>query len=259
MRFIMNHEKKNKKYILHNFLIFVFWILIWQLASMLIGQELLFASPVSVLLSLNQMIKRYNFWLSIGTTLYKIGIGFLLGFLSGCMLGMISHFQNWFKILLNPIIALMKSMPIASFVVIILVWMGSKNLSIVISYFVVFPMIYLSILEGFHSVPKEMIELSIIFQISYFKKIVYIYGIYAYPSLISASKIALGMCWKAGVAGEMIGTPKNSIGEHLYLSKLYLSTSEVFAWTIVILLISYAFEKIVLYLLDRLSKKRWRL
>ena len=39
-----------------------------------------------------------------------------------------------------------------------------------------------------------------------------------------------------------------SIGERLYLSKIYLSTAELFAWTLTIILISTLFEKLILFL-----------
>ena len=63
--------------------------------------------------------------------------------------------------------------------------------------------------------------------------------------------MALGICWKSGVAAEVIGLPDGSIGDALYRAKITLSTGELFAWTFVIILLSAGFEKLLLALLDK--------
>ena len=63
--------------------------------------------------------------------------------------------------------------------------------------------------------------------------------------------VALGICWKSGVAAEVIGLPDGSIGDALYRAKITLSTGELFAWTFVIILLSAGFEKLFLALLDK--------
>ena len=57
----------------------------------------------------------------------------------------------------------------------------------------------------------------------------------------------------------MIGIPDHSIGEKLYNAKVYLNTSELFAWTLVIVLASLLFEKIFLAVLDGLTAKLERM
>jgi ABC-type transporter Mla maintaining outer membrane lipid asymmetry ATPase subunit MlaF len=74
----------------------------------------------------------------------------------------------------------------------------------------------------------------------------YIYRPALKPFLYSGMKISLGMCWKSGVAAEVIGIPDYSIGERLYLSKIYLDTAGVFAWTAIVILLSVLFEKLIL-------------
>ena len=71
------------------------------------------------------------------------------------------------------------------------------------------------------------------------------------PYFLSACRLSLGMCWKAGVAAEVIGVPSGSIGEKLYNAKIYLNTPDLFAWTIVIIVISFVFEKCFLGIVSR--------
>lgn len=73
------------------------------------------------------------------------------------------------------------------------------------------------------------------------------------PFFISACSVSLGLCWKSGIAAEVIGLPKGSIGEKLYQAKIFLNTGELFAWTLVIIIVSIVFEKLFIYLLKKLQ------
>ena len=74
------------------------------------------------------------------------------------------------------------------------------------------------------------------------------------PAFRQGCSVALGICWKSGVAAEVIGLPNGSIGDALYRAKITLSTGELFAWTFVIILLSAAFEKLFLRALDAVSR-----
>jgi len=62
------------------------------------------------------------------------------------------------------------------------------------------------------------------------------------------------LAWKAGVAAELIGYPAGSMGEQLYYSKFFLETDTLFAWTVVIIILSVSFEKLFLLLLKLIFK-----
>lgn len=86
------------------------------------------------------------------------------------------------------------------------------------------------------------------------KRVRYLYVPAALPYFRSACTVGLGLCWKSGVAAEVIGLPNGSIGDALYRAKITLSTGELFAWTFVIILLSAAFEKLFLRALDAVSR-----
>ena len=83
------------------------------------------------------------------------------------------------------------------------------------------------------------------------KKLQFIYLSQVMPYAVTACKLGLGLCWKAGIAAEVIGIPTGSIGEKLYKAKVYLETPDLFAWTIVIIAVSVGFEKIFMFALRR--------
>jgi NitT/TauT family transport system permease protein len=150
---------------------------------------------------------------------------------------------------------LIKAMPVASFIILALLWINSSNLSVLISFLMVIPIIYSNVKLGLKSADEKLLQMAKVYQISRRKKIIAIYIPAVTPYFIAAVSVGLGFCWKAGIAAEVIGNPVGSIGNRLYEAKLYLMTEELFAWTTVIIIISILFENVVMSLLRRLQQE----
>lgn len=245
----MKHSIIKDKNIIIKIIVLAFWLLIWQIASTVIGEEILLVPPFSVLKTLLILIKTSNFWTSILFSISRIITGFLLAVILGIILATLSYKFILIKELLNPLIIVIKSTPVASFVILALVWISSKNLSIFASFLMVIPIVYTNILEGLVNVDNKLIEMVYVFKVTPIKKIIYIYIPQLMPFFISACSLSLGLCWKSGIAAEVIGVPTGSIGENLYQAKIFLNTDELFAWTFVIIIVSIIFEKIMLYII----------
>ena len=153
--------------------------------------------------------------------------------------------------LLAPALLAIKSIPVASFIILVLVWVPSRNLSVVISFLMVAPIVYQNVLGGISNMDHKLTEMADVFQVPFARRLRYLYLPQVAPFFRSACAVGLGLCWKSGVAAEVIGLPDGSIGERLYEAKVYLDTPDLFAWTLVIVLVSIAFEKLFLFLLDR--------
>ena len=227
-----------------------FWLLVWQIAAMWIGQEILLASPVSVLQRLFQLCLEGDFWASIAFSFVRIILGFLLACLCGVIFAAVSSRFLRFRELLAPLMAVVKSTPVASFIILVLIWVPSRNLSIFISFLMVTPIIYANVLGGIEHTDRKLLEMADVFRVPFGRRLRYIYLPQTMPFFRAACSVSLGLCWKAGVAAEVIGIPKGSVGERLYQAKIYLETPDLFAWTVVIILISLLFEKLFLFLLD---------
>jgi len=222
---------------------------------MLINQGILLASPVDVLVRFFTLIGEEDFWATVGFSFARISLGFITALIIGMLLAILAARSEWVEILLSPLMVTIKTVPVASFIIIALIWISSGKLSLFISFLMVLPVIYNNVLRGIKSIDTKMDEMADVYHLSWGTRFKYIWVPTIYPFLISACEIALGMAWKAGVAAEVIGIPTGSIGEKMYMSKVYLDSASLFAWTVVIVVISVLFEKLVIWLIKKSYKK----
>lgn len=234
--------------------VILFWISLWQAAAVLIGNSIIFVGPLDVVRALFLQLPTEEFWLSLSFSVFRITAGFLLAFFLAAIAGTASFFLPVLKEFLAPAVLLMKSIPVASFVILALIWIGSENLSVFISFMVVFPMIYESTLSGLSGADAQLLEMACVFRISGLRKFRAIYLPALLPYLAGSCRFALGMGIKSGVAAEVIGLPSFSIGEQLYTSKIYLETANLFAWTLVIIAVTALLERLFLLLMNCLLK-----
>ena len=216
----------------------LFWLLVWQAAAMALHQPLLLSSPLRVAERLFALLGERAFYAALGYSLRRIALGFFAGFLLGGLPLM--------EALLRPLMVTVKSVPVASFIILALIWLSARRLSAFIAFLMVLPITYGNLLSGLKSTPTQLLEMARLYHVSWGRRLLYIQLPHIKPHLLSALTLALGMSWKAGVAAEVIGIPTGSIGEQLYQSKVYFDLTSLYAWTVAIVLVSVLFEKAVL-------------
>lgn len=234
---------------------------VWQLAAMAVGKSYILASPVEVLICLSQIWREPGFWGAIGFSLAGIMLGFLLGLTAGAALAALANRYPLAELLLWPFMATVRAVPVASFIVICLLWLSAARVPVLIAFLIVLPVVYGSLLEGLRSGDAGMRELAQVFGMSRWRRLVYIRLPELKPFITAACSTSLGMAWKAGVAAEIIGTPAGSIGREIYLAKTYLEADVLLCWTLVIVLLSSSLERLLAYLLrlgyGRLERGTW--
>ena len=236
----------------------LFWLLVWQLGAMAMHQPLLLVSPLETLQRLGTLVLESVFWRSIGFSVGKIMLGFGLSCVLGIVLAALAYRFRAVRRLLSPLTAAIKAIPVASFVILALLWVSSKNLSILISIMIGFPVIYLNTLTGLDSMDRKLLEMAQVFRIPLSKRIGVVYFSQVLPFLRSGLNVAIGLCWKSGVAAEVIGIPSGSVGQQLYNAKVYLETADLFCWTLVIVLLSVGCEKLLALLLNAAERRALR-
>lgn len=229
------------------------WLLVWQAASLCIGNSILLVGPIKTFAALLKGAGSAEFWLAVAGSSARILGGFLLAFACGLLLGTLAERFPFFGELLEPLFSLIKTVPVASVVILLLIWTSSRYLSTAISFLIVLPQIYFSVRTGIRETDEKLLEMGRVFRLSLPKRVWYLYRPAVMPYLTAGCRTALGMSWKSGIAAEVIGVPEHTIGERLYMAKIYLETGDLFAWTFVILLLGLVSEKLFLRLLKRVG------
>lgn len=232
-----------------------FWLAVWQIASMALDQQILLVSPLRVIIRLAELAGTGEFWGAVAYSMARIVLGFLLGTVTGTILAALSARFRPVEDLLSPLMLTVKSIPVASFIILALIWFSSRNLAVLISFLMVMPVLYSNVLGGILTADPQMVEMSRVFRIPLGRRIRYIYIPQVFPFFRSACAVGLGLSWKSGIAAEVIGIPSGSIGAALQQAKVYLDTPDLFAWTLVIVLESLLFERLFGFVLD--ACERW--
>lgn len=238
----------------------VFWLLVWQGASMALeacypNGALLLPSPLSAAARLGALALTVSFWKTLALSAAHILGGFLLSASLAVLLAALSARHPRFAELLSPLVAAVKAVPVASFIILALVWLSSRTLPLVIAGLMVFPPVYGNVLEGIRCTDASLLEMARVFRVPFRRRLRGIYLPQVLPYFRAAASTALGLCWKAGTAAEVIALSGGSIGEQLYNAKIYFMTADLFAWTTAIVLVSVGFERLFLRAVDRLSER----
>lgn len=227
-------------------------ILLWQLLAMKLDQKLLLATPVDVAKTLGVLVKSQEFYSAIAYSMGRILIGLLIGAAVGIACALLAGRWHFMEVLFWPYFSAMKATPVASIVILCLVWLSGRRLSVFIVFLVVTPVIYTNILAGIKNLDPKMKDMARVFGINGLRRLLYVYLPELKTYIIAAFALATGMAFKAGIAAEVIGTPGGSVGKMLYNAKVYLETPELFAWTLVIIVLSVVVEQVILGLVKRM-------
>lgn len=233
-----------------------FWLAAWQLASMTVGSRIVLVGPAEVACRLAELVLEADFWVSVGLSLGRVATGFGLAVVAGVALAAWASRSRVVEGLLAPLVGAVKAAPVASFVVLLLMWVPSRRLSVAVSFLMAFPILYANVLAGVRQTDPALLEMADVFGVSSWARVRTVYAAQVAPYLRAGLSLAMGLSWKSGIAAEVIGLPAPSIGIHLYDAKVYLDTPDLLAWTVVIVALSVGLEARLGRLLDW-AQTRW--
>ena len=223
----------------------VFWLAVWQAVSCYVNQPLLFPSPLETARTFASIAGSEAFVRCTMASLARIFSGLLAGIMLGTGLAFLTCFIKPAEYILAPMLRLIRAVPVASFIILILLWVHKDLVPCVISALIVMPVIWENVSSGIASVDPLLLEMSRAYGFSRIYRLRYIYMPDLNPALRSGILNAIGLAWKSGVAAEVLCLPGSSVGTQVYYSKLYLDTPALFAWTLTVIALSLVFEKAV--------------
>lgn len=233
-----------------------FWLAAWQLASVAVGSRVVLVGPAEVARRLAELVLEADFWVSMGLSLGRVATGFGLAVVAGVALAAWASRSRVVEGLLAPLVGAVKAAPVASFVVLLLMWVSSRRLSVAVSFLMAFPILYTNVLAGVRQTDPALLEMADVFGVSSWARVRTVYAAQVAPYLRAGLSLAMGLSWKSGIAAEVIGLPAPSIGIHLYDAKVYLDVPGLLAWTVVVVALSVGLEALLGRLLDW-AQARW--
>lgn len=221
------------------------WLAVWQLSAAAVGQELLIPYPRAVLLTLVKLAQTAEFWRAVLLSMLRITAGYALGVIIGTAGAVLAARFSVFKAVFSPVLHLIRAVPVASFIILALVWIKSAYLAVFISFLMVLPIIWTTVQSAIEGLDPKYLEMARVFGLSPVKTLFQVKIPFILPPFIASATSALGLAWKSGVAAEVICRPADSLGKLLQDAKLYLETPQIFAVTATVVLLSLLLELFV--------------
>lgn len=221
------------------------WLAVWEVAARAVDQPIILPTPIAAGARLMELAVTAGFWETVCLSFARIAAGFALGLAAGCAAAALAARFRRAEELLSPLMTAVKSVPVASFVVLALFWFSSRGLSTCIAFLVALPVFYTGVLQGLRTRDRQIDEVARVFAVNPARRLRYLTVPQLAPFLTSACSLAAGLCWKAGVAAELIGVPRGTVGAQLYQAKIYLETADVLAWTVTVVVLSVLCEKLL--------------
>ena len=241
--------------IIRKILVILFWIGIWAIAAYWLGQPLLLPSPISVAVRIFALASDIQFWHITALSLFRITTGILAAVALGIFLAVIITYNKLLHELISPILTVIKVTPVASFIILMLIWIGRNTVPAVIAAMMVLPVVCSNVSAGLRNIDQEIWEMAEMYQIPPLTRFKRIIIPSVMPYFLSAIQSSIGIGWKAGIAAEVLTVPTLSIGKMIFESKMYLETIDLFAWTIVVITISLIIESLIIASLKKLGRK----
>lgn len=232
----------------------LFWVAVWQILALLVDSPLLLPGPWAVLLRLGELAVAGAFWRSTAWSLLRILCGAVAAVVLGAALAVACCRFRLADALLSPLLGMVRSTPVASFILLLLIWIGRDILPAVIVILMVLPVVWTNVCAGIRSTDPILLRTARVFRFSPWRTLRRVYVPSVMPHFLSACRTSLGLAWKSGIAAEVLTVPAVSIGKMLYESKLYLETTDLFAWTAVVVVCSLVIEKVLMSAIGRLGR-----
>ena len=231
--------------------VFAFWVVLWQIIYEKVGKDIIVPSPYNTWLRIKSLLGEREFWEITGSSVSRILQGFVCGTLLGALLAILTSASKVFYALFKPVISIARATPVASLTLIMVVWVTNQRVPLFIVGLMVFPVIWGNTYEGIKNTDRKLLEMSKSFSVGAFGRFLHIYIPSVYPYFIAGVSTSLGLAWKSGVAAEILGSTQNSMGQQINDAKVYLDSEGKFAWTVVVIVLSIVFERLIVWVLGR--------
>ena len=243
----MNLQQRSSK--INGLPALLFWSALWQILAMAVNNPLLLPQPLQVLGCLGSLAQTAAFWQTAFASIGRVLLGVLTATALAVVLAVLTAGNRIAEVLIAPAMTALQATPVASFTILVLIWMERDWVPVLICGMMVLPVVWSNVCIGIRETDHQLLEMAKVYRLGRFLVLRRIYVPSVLPYFRAACGSALGLGWKAGIAAEVLTVPKASIGRMISESRMYMLTEELFAWTLAVVGLSLLLQRIVLGLL----------
>lgn len=236
--------------------VLLFYLAFWSLLAQAVNTPLLLPSPCAVLARLFSLLPAPSFWLTLLMTQLRTLAAYALGVVVAVLLCALCCRFALADALLAPLLSAIRATPVSSFIVLALVWLSGSRVPVLTGFLMTLPVVYSSLVQAVREIDPRLLEMARLYRFGRLGTLRCVLLPAVLPSFVQSCLAAIGLCWKAVVAAEVIGTPKLAVGSMLYEAKIYLETDSLLAWTLTVVLFSVLLENLLRRAAKRLTEVR---
>jgi len=220
-------------------------LVVWKMLALYFNSPFIVPHPEDTIVTVIELIGSKDFLQVAGTTVLRGITGFVISAILGIGVGIIAGISKGFNAFINPILVTIRSTPVISLILLALIWFSSGIVPVFIAMLTMFPFICTNVVDGIKSVDHGLIEMARFYNVGTRKIITDVYIPAIMPFIISGASSAMGIGWRAIIIGEVLSQPRYGIGTTMQSAQTFLNVDVVIAWTLIAVLISYVFEKMI--------------
>ncbi len=232
----------------------LFWLAVWEILALIVSQSVVLPTPLATVRRLFELLGSGAFYLACLNSVLRVFLGFAIGVAAGTLLSVLAQAGGEF--IISPAMSVIKSTPVASIIIVMLFFLGREQVPVIAILLIVTPILYTNVLRGIRAVPRESAEVAQVYGLTRAQKMKYCTIPSVMPFFSAGIKMSVGLAFKAGIAAEVLCTPKSSMGTMLWNAKTYLEGEDLFAWTLTVIVFSIIFEKLLAVALEKMTGGR---
>lgn len=220
-------------------------LVFWKILAVWFDSEFIIPHPEVTFLTVVKLFGDSGFILVAGTTILRGVIGFVISAILGMGFGILAGISPNFNAFLNPILVTIRSTPVIALILLALIWFSPDSVPVFIAMLTMFPFICTNVIDGIRSVDPGLVDMARFYRVGSWRIIREVYIPATMPFIISGASSAMGIGWRAIIIGEVLSQPQYGIGTKMQSAQTFLNVEAVIAWTLIAVLISYGFEKLI--------------
>jgi NitT/TauT family transport system permease protein len=212
-------------------MIWLFYALLWELSALLVNKAIILPSFSSVIILMSQQLFTSTLYISLGTSLFRVIIGTSIALVLALTLSLLAESYPKLKPWFRPLVLISKTIPNITYILIILIWFSREMTVSIITLLILFPVLYSHISLAIETTLPEYRDLHQLFPERYTHRLREVILPLIRVHLIESIQTAISLGFKVGVMAELLGQVQPGLGYQLYLAKLDLNTTALFAYT----------------------------